>query len=102
MPYIDQAIRYALSSPFADRVLMSSDYPFFNQEDVATSGSPVIINGFVVSNTSGPNGNNTRETPLYTEQFHQFLVTSMGAEYPKGLCVQPVSEEPLPAYNPKK
>lgn len=33
LPYIDQAIRYALSSPFADRVLMSSDYPFFNQED---------------------------------------------------------------------
>ncbi|MBO4675278.1 MAG: trypsin-like serine protease [Elusimicrobiaceae bacterium] len=82
----------------ADRILGW----FFNQEDVATSGSPVIINGFVVSNTSGPNGKNTRETPLYTEQFHQFLVTSMGAEYPKGLCVQPVSEEPLPAYNPKK
>lgn len=34
LPYIDQAIRYAASSVFADRVLMSSDYPFFSQEDV--------------------------------------------------------------------
>lgn len=34
LPYIDQAIRYAVSSVFADRVLMSSDYPFFSQEDV--------------------------------------------------------------------
>lgn len=34
LPYIDQAIRYALNAPFADRVLMSSDYPFFSQEDV--------------------------------------------------------------------
>ena len=82
----------------ADRILGW----FFNQENVATSGSPVIINGFVVSNTSGPNGKNTRETPLYTEQFHQFLVAAMGAEYPKGLCVQPVSEEMLPASNPKQ
>lgn len=36
LPYINEAIRYALESPFANRVLMSSDYPFFNQEDVVT------------------------------------------------------------------
>ena len=74
----------------------------FNDSSVHESGSPLIINGFVVSNASGPNGHNTRETPLYTEQFHQFLVKSMGTEYPKGICVQPVSEEPLPTYEPKK
>ncbi|MBP3688018.1 MAG: amidohydrolase family protein [Alphaproteobacteria bacterium] len=34
LPYINQAIQYALESPFANRVLMSSDYPFFSQDDV--------------------------------------------------------------------
>lgn len=28
------AIKYSLKSPFKDRVLMGSDYPFFSQEDV--------------------------------------------------------------------
>ncbi len=32
--YINDAIKYALNSPFKNRVLMSSDYPFFSQEDV--------------------------------------------------------------------
>lgn len=32
--YINDAIKYALSSSFANRILMSSDYPFFNQRDV--------------------------------------------------------------------
>lgn len=34
LPYINEAIIYALNSPFKDRVLMSSDYPFFDQEAV--------------------------------------------------------------------
>lgn len=34
LPYINQAIEYALEAPFAERVLLSSDYPFFSQEDV--------------------------------------------------------------------
>lgn len=34
LPYINEAIRYALEAPFAERVLMSSDYPFFSQDDV--------------------------------------------------------------------
>lgn len=34
LPYINQAIKYALNSPFKNRILMSSDYPFFDQEDV--------------------------------------------------------------------
>ena len=33
LPYIDQAIRYALQSPFKNRILLSSDYPFFSQEE---------------------------------------------------------------------
>ena len=74
----------------------------FNDISVHESGSPLIINGFVISNASGPTGKDTRETPLYTERFHQFLVESMGTEYPKGICVQPVSAEPLPIYEPKK
>lgn len=32
--YITDAIKYALKSPFKNRVLMGSDYPFFSQEDV--------------------------------------------------------------------
>lgn len=32
--YINDAIKYALNSNFKDRVLMSSDYPFFSQSDV--------------------------------------------------------------------
>lgn len=34
LPYINQAIAYALNAPFKNRVLLSSDYPFFNQEEV--------------------------------------------------------------------
>ena len=34
LAYVNQAIAYALHSPFKDRVLCSSDYPFFSQEDV--------------------------------------------------------------------
>lgn len=34
LPYVDQAIAYALKAPFRDRVLMGSDLPFFNQKDV--------------------------------------------------------------------
>lgn len=32
--YIQDAIKYALNSAFKDRVLLSSDFPFFNQDDV--------------------------------------------------------------------
>ena len=31
LPYVDQAIAYALKAPFRNRVLMGSDLPFFNQ-----------------------------------------------------------------------
>jgi hypothetical protein len=34
LAYINQAIKYALNSPFKNRILMSSDYPFFSQVDV--------------------------------------------------------------------
>ena len=34
LPYINQAIKYALNSSFKDRILLSSDYPFFSQDDV--------------------------------------------------------------------
>ena len=34
LPYINQAIRYSLNSNFKNRVLMSSDYPFFDQNAV--------------------------------------------------------------------
>ena len=34
LPYVDQAISYALNAPFKNRVLMGSDLPFFNQMDV--------------------------------------------------------------------
>jgi hypothetical protein len=34
LAYINQAIKYSLHSSFNDRILMSSDYPFFNQDDV--------------------------------------------------------------------
>lgn len=32
--YVNDAIHYALNSTFKKRVLLGSDYPFFNQEDV--------------------------------------------------------------------
>ncbi|MCI9008367.1 MAG: amidohydrolase family protein [Lachnospiraceae bacterium] len=34
LPYIEQAIKYALKSSFRNKILFSSDYPFCNQEDV--------------------------------------------------------------------
>lgn len=34
LPYVDQAIAYALNAPFRNRILMGSDLPFFNQMDV--------------------------------------------------------------------
>lgn len=34
LPYINQAIRYSLNSNFKNRVLMSSDHPFFDQNAV--------------------------------------------------------------------
>ena len=34
LDYINQAISYALNAPFKDRILLSSDFPFFNQDDV--------------------------------------------------------------------
>lgn len=34
LPYINQGIKYALGSAFKNRVLLSSDFPFFSQEDV--------------------------------------------------------------------
>lgn len=34
LPYINQAIKYALNASFRDRILLSSDYPFFSQDDV--------------------------------------------------------------------
>lgn len=34
LPYVEQAIVYALNAPFKNRVLMGSDLPFFNQTEV--------------------------------------------------------------------
>ena len=34
LPYINQAIKYALNSSFKNRILLSSDYPFFDQKAV--------------------------------------------------------------------
>lgn len=34
LAYIDQAIKYSLHSPFRNRVLLASDYPFYDQDDV--------------------------------------------------------------------
>lgn len=34
LPYVDQAIAYALKAPFRDRILMGSDLPFFDQDAV--------------------------------------------------------------------
>lgn len=36
LPYVNEAIKYALNAPFNNRILMSSDYPFFSQEDVVS------------------------------------------------------------------
>lgn len=36
LPYIDQAIMYALNAPFKDRLLLGSDFPFFSQLDVVS------------------------------------------------------------------
>lgn len=66
------------------------------------SGSPIIINGFVVSNASGGRGGGKTTTPLYAPQFHQFLQQTMGKEYPKGLCLTPNFPGPLPKWEPKK
>lgn len=49
LPYVDQAIAYALKAPFRDRVLMGSDLPFFNQMDVVAYyerlGALELLNG---------------------------------------------------------
>lgn len=71
------------------------------------SGSPVIINGFVVSDMSeGKTSSDGKEsqmfTPLYAPKFQQFLQRTMGKEYPKGLCVSPTFAEPVPVREPKK
>lgn len=34
LAYINEAIHYSLNSSFQNRILMSSDFPFFSQEDV--------------------------------------------------------------------
>lgn len=34
LPYVHQAIKYALCSTFQNRLLMASDYPFCNQDEV--------------------------------------------------------------------
>ena len=34
LAYINDAIKYALHSPFKNKVLLSSDFPFFNQDEV--------------------------------------------------------------------
>lgn len=34
LPYINQAIEYSLNAPFGNRVLLGSDFPFCNQDDV--------------------------------------------------------------------
>ena len=34
LPYVEEAIVYALNSSFRNRILMGSDWPFFNQMDV--------------------------------------------------------------------
>lgn len=42
LPYVNDAILYALNSPFKERVLLSSDYPFFDQEEVFEFYKPAI------------------------------------------------------------
>ncbi|MBD5098021.1 MAG: amidohydrolase family protein [Clostridiales bacterium] len=34
LPYVEQAIKYSLNSPFKSRVLLASDFPFFSQAEV--------------------------------------------------------------------
>ncbi len=34
LPYVNEAIKYSLNGPFKDRILLSSDYPFFDQDKV--------------------------------------------------------------------
>jgi len=58
------------------------------------SGSPVIINGFSVSNTSGP-AEGGRATPMYTDRFQSFLKKSMGSDYTLGLCVKAETGDPI-------
>lgn len=36
LPYVDEAIRYALNAAFSKRLLIGSDYPFFDQDKVVT------------------------------------------------------------------
>lgn len=47
LPYISQAIEYALSSPFKNRVLLASDFPFYDQDAVFQyySGHISLLNG---------------------------------------------------------
>ncbi len=34
LPYINQGIKYALNSPFKNKILLSSDFPFFSQKEI--------------------------------------------------------------------
>lgn len=42
LPYINQAIKYSLNGPFKNRVLLSSDFPFFDQNSVVSYYSGYI------------------------------------------------------------
>lgn len=42
LPYIKQAMEYALNSPFKNRILLSSDHPFFDQEEIFKFYEPYL------------------------------------------------------------
>ena len=65
------------------------------------SGSPIIMNRFVVSNTSGAD-KGYMQTPLYSVPFEAFLRRAMGKEYPQKLCLSPILEGSVPVREPNK
>ncbi len=60
----------------------------FEDEPGGMSGTPLIINGYVVGVGSGEGKN-----PLLTDEFTAFLKRYMGADYKQGLCVRSVANE---------
>ncbi|MBR3631836.1 MAG: trypsin-like serine protease [Elusimicrobiaceae bacterium] len=58
------------------------------EEPGGMSGTPFIINGYIVTVGSGEGKN-----PLLTDEFTAFLKRSMGADYKQGLCVRSVANE---------
>ena len=63
---------------------------------VYETGSPLVINGIVVSSVTNPDNKRVKRTPLFTEHFRDFLNQVMGEEFSEELCVYPVPPEPAP------